>query len=126
MLHPSEARRIIFEHVRPLPTELLPIAEAAGRILAGDIIADEDHPPFAASTMDGYAVIAEDPSPWREIVGRQTAGTVEQITVDIGTAAWITTGAPLPPGANAVVPIEATELADDHVVIQQENVEPGA
>jgi gephyrin len=126
MLHPSEARRIIFEHVRTLPTETLPIAEVAGRILATDVVAEEDHPPFAASTMDGYAVVAEDPSPWREIVGRQTAGTVEEITVDIGTAAWITTGAPVPPGANAVVPVEATELADDHVVIQQDDVEPGA
>ncbi|MGD9714195.1 MAG: gephyrin-like molybdotransferase Glp, partial [Thermomicrobiales bacterium] len=126
MLHPSEARRIIFEHVRTLPAETLPIAEVAGRILAIDVVAEEDHPPFAASTMDGYAVVAEDPSPWREIVGRQTAGTVEEITVDIGTAAWITTGAPVPPGANAVVPVEATELADDHVIIQQDDVEPGA
>ena len=126
MLHPSEARRIIFEHVRTLPPESLPIGDVAGRILASDIIADEDHPPFAASTMDGYAVVAEDPSPWREIVGRQTAGTVEEITVDIGTAAWITTGAPVHAGANAVVPVDATELADDHVIIQQEHVEPGA
>jgi molybdenum cofactor synthesis domain-containing protein len=75
--------------------------------------------------MDGYAVIADDPSPWREIIGRQTAGHVEDLEVSLGTAAWITTGAPVPPGANAVVPVEATEIADEHVIINQEQVEPG-
>lgn len=75
--------------------------------------------------MDGYAVIADDPSPWREIVGRQTAGSVKNFEVVLGTAAWITTGAPVPRGATAVVPIEATECADDHVVIQQDSIDDG-
>lgn len=126
MLQPAEARAMILEYARRFPAEPVPLAEAAWRILADDLIAAEDHPPFPASTMDGYAVVAEDPSPWREIVGRQTAGSVEQIEITDGTAAWITTGAPLPPGANAVVPVESTELADDHVIIHQEHVEPGA
>ncbi len=126
MLHPDEAREIIFRYVRRLGIEEAPLVDAAWRILGEDLIAHENHPPFAASTMDGYAVVADDPSPWREIVGRQTAGTVEEIEVDIGTAAWITTGAPLPPGATAVVPVEATEIADDHVIIHEEHVDPGA
>ena len=75
--------------------------------------------------MDGYAVVADDPSPWREIVGRQSAGYVADLEVGIGTAAWITTGAPVPSGATAVVPVEATELADDHVIIHQERVASG-
>ena len=75
--------------------------------------------------MDGYAVVADDPSPWREIVGRQSAGYIGDLEVSIGTAAWITTGAPVPSGATAVVPVEATELADDHVIVHQEHVAPG-
>jgi molybdenum cofactor synthesis domain-containing protein len=125
MLRPDEARARIFEHVKRLGSEPVTIADAAWRVLARDLIATEDHPPFPAATMDGYAVVAEDPSPWREIVGRQTAGNVEDIEVHLGTAAWITTGAPVPRGADAVVPVEATELADEHVVIHKERVEPG-
>jgi molybdenum cofactor synthesis domain-containing protein len=126
LLHPREAREIIDRFLYGLPEELIPIAEVPWRVLARDIVAAEDHPAFPAATMDGYAVVAEDPSPWREIVGRQTAGTVESIAVDLGTAAWITTGAPVPTGATAVVPVEETEIADDHVIIHHEGIEPGA
>lgn len=108
-----------------MPVEHVSIAEAAGRVLGEDVVAREDHPPFAASTMDGYAVVAEDPSPWREIVGHQTAGHVAPIEVHIGTAAWVTTGAPLPQGADAVVPVESTELAEDHVIISYEGLKAG-
>ncbi|MCA9876900.1 MAG: molybdopterin molybdotransferase MoeA [Thermomicrobiales bacterium] len=125
MVHPDEARALIFAELRRLPVEQAPLAQAAWRVLGDDVIASEDHPPFAASTMDGYAVVAEDPSPWREIVGHQTAGHVAPIEVHVGTASWVTTGAPLPPGANAVVPVEATELAEDHVVIHADDVKPG-
>jgi molybdenum cofactor synthesis domain-containing protein len=126
LLHPREAREIIDRFLYGLPEELIPIAEVPWRVLARDIVAAEDHPAFPAATMDGYAVVAEDPSPWREIVGRQTAGTVESIAVDLGTAAGITTGAPVPTGATAVVPVEETEIADDHVIIHHEGIEPGA
>jgi molybdopterin molybdotransferase len=125
MVHPDEARSIIFANLSRMPVEAVPLAEAAGRVLGQEVVADEDHPPFAASTMDGYAVVAEDPSPWREIVGHQTAGHVAPIEVHVGTAAWVTTGAPLPPGADAVVPVESTELAEDHVIIGHEGLKPG-
>jgi molybdenum cofactor synthesis domain-containing protein len=75
--------------------------------------------------MDGYAGLAEDSSPWREIIGEQTAGFVAPLEVTPGVAVRITTGAPIPPGADAVIQIEHTELADDHVVIHQEVVRPG-
>ena len=124
-VHPDEARAIIFANLKRMPIEPVPLTEAAWRVLGEDLVATEDHPPFAASTMDGYAVVAEDPSPWREIVGHQTAGHVAPIEVHIGTAAWVTTGAPLPPGADAVVPVESTELAEDHVIISYEGLHPG-
>ena len=126
LLHPDEAREKIFERLRRLPAQEVALRDAPWRVLANDVEAAEDHPPFPAATMDGYAVIADDPSPWREIVGRQTAGYVDEIDVNLGTAAWITTGSPVPGGANAVVPVEATELADEHVIIHQDQIEAGA
>ncbi|HEU0116087.1 MAG TPA: molybdopterin molybdenumtransferase MoeA, partial [Thermomicrobiales bacterium] len=123
--HPDEARAIILRHVRPMPVERLPLADAAGRILAEDLVAPADQPPFAAATMDGFAVVADDGSPWREVIGEQTAGFVLDAEVTPGTAIRITTGAPVPRGATAVVKVEATEPAEDHVVILQEDVAPG-
>ena len=125
MIHPDEARATIFRYLRRLPAESVSLRDASWRVLAGDLVATEDQPPFPAATMDGYAVVADDPSPWREIVGRQSAGYIADLEVGIGTAAWITTGAPVPSGATAVVPVEATELADDHVIVHQERVDPG-
>ncbi len=125
MVHPDEARSIVFASLQRTAIEHVPLIEAAWRVLRDEVIAAEDHPPFAASTMDGYAVVADDPSPWREIVGHQTAGHVTAIEVHVGTAAWITTGAPLPHGADAVAPVESTELAEDHVIITLEGLKPG-
>jgi gephyrin len=125
MIHPDEARATIFQYLWREPAESVSLGDASWRVLAGDLVAAEDQPPFPAATMDGYAVVADDPSPWREIIGRQSAGYVADLEVNIGTAAWITTGAPVPLGATAVVPVEATEFADDHVIINQERVAPG-
>ena len=125
MIHPDEARATIFRYLRRLPTERISLRESAWRVLSDDLVATEDQPPFPAATMDGYAVVADDPSPWREIVGRQSAGHVADLEVSLGTAAWITTGAPVPWGATAVVPVEATEIADEHVIVHQERVESG-
>jgi gephyrin len=125
MIHPDEARATIFRYLWRLPMERVSLREASWRVLAGDLVSSDDQPPFPAATMDGYAVVADDPSPWREIIGRQSAGYVADLEVSLGTAAWITTGAPVPSGATAVVPVEATELADDHVIVQQDRVAPG-
>lgn len=125
MLHPDEARRIVLGQVTKLPTEEVSLGDARGRILAQDVVAGEDHPPFAAATMDGYAVVAHDSSPWREILGEQMAGDIGAAEVSAGSVVRIMTGAPLPPGADAVVPVEATELAEDHVLILQDEVSPG-
>lgn len=125
MLPPSEARAIIDAHVHRLPTEHVPVTEAAGRVLADDVIAPADHPPFAASTMDGFAVLAEDLSPWREIIGTQHAGNVLDVEVTEGYTVRIMTGAPLPKGADAVVQVESTELMEDHVVVHEHDPQPG-
>ena len=125
MRPPAEAREIIAEHLPLLQIEHVPLTEAIGRILADDITAPEDHPPFPASTMDGYAVFSQDHSPWREIIGTQNAGDTIDAEVTEGYAIRIMTGAPLPSGADAVVPVEATELVEDHVVIHQEDVAAG-
>lgn len=122
---PREALEIVLAHATLLSAQQIPLAEASGRILASDFVATMDFPPFAASTMDGYAVIANDGSPWRDVVGVQAAGQVIEAEVTPGTAIKIMTGAPLPHGADAVVKVENTETTDDSVIIHQEFVEPG-
>ena len=74
LLHPAEALSIVLAHAQPLPIEPIPLSAAGWRVLAEDVVATENHPPFPASTMDGYAVVADDGSPWREVIGVQTAG----------------------------------------------------
>lgn len=125
MLTPREALDIILAHVQRLPTETVMLMQAVGRVLAEPVIAPEDHPPFPAATMDGYAVIHDDTSPWREVIGEQYAGHVTDVVVTPGTAVRITTGAPLPAGADAVVPVEDVEVVDDHIVIRRDEVRPG-
>jgi gephyrin len=125
MIQPAEARATISRYLWRLSAEQIPLRNAPWRVLCDDLVAGEDQPPFPAATMDGYAVVADDPSPWREIVGRQSAGYVADLEVSLGTAAWITTGAPVPSGATAVIPVEATELADEHVIVHQEGVAAG-
>src|SRR3954463_14377421 len=125
LLHPDEARAIVLRHASPLPIERVPLTDARWRVLAEDVVSGEDHPPFPAATMDGYAVVAGDGSPWREVIGKQTAGFVLDVEVTHGTAVQITTGAPVPPGATAVVRIENTEPTEDHVIINQDDVGEG-
>ena len=123
---PAEAQAKVRSLTPVLPVELVSLTGAVGRFLAADAVAREHHPPFPAATMDGYAVVAEDASPWREVIGDQVAGGIAHLRVTEGTVARITTGAPLPAGANAVVPVEETELAEDHVIIHQEQTVTGA
>jgi molybdopterin molybdotransferase len=89
----------------PLGPEEVPLAEAAGRVLARDVVADRDQPPFAASAMDGYAVRAADAAAGRRlaVVGTATAGARYAGRVGAGEAVRIFTGAPVPEGADIVV-----------------------
>jgi len=116
----EEARRIVEEHaagarrarMESSETAALDLLAARGRVLAEDLVADRDFPPFARATRDGYAVRAADVerTPARlEVIGEIKAGDLaEGCHVGAGQAASIMTGAPLPAGADAVVMVEYT------------------
>lgn len=122
----EEALRIIQREVQPLATLGVPLGEALGYVLAEDVVAEEPMPPFAASSVDGFAVIAADGMGLRRLVGDQAAGYVGDIQVESGTAARVTTGAPVPPGADAIVMVEQTEPGTHQVNILATRIEPGA
>ncbi len=124
----EEALRIVIESAKPLDTERVFIHEALGRVLAEDVLSDSDKPPFDNSAMDGFAVKYEDISeiPAKlKIIGEYAAGTSERLKVERGTAVRIFTGAPIPEGADTVVPVEFTELSDGYVIIKK-NFKKGA
>ncbi len=125
LLHPDEARAIVLANVRPLVPERVPIAEAGERFLANPLIADVSLPPFPAATMDGFAVIHDDPATERKVLGSGFAGDDPDITVVPGTAAKIMTGAPVPAGADAVVQVENTTAGDGIMTITQPHVRFG-
>jgi molybdopterin molybdotransferase len=91
--------------------------QAAGLLLADDILADRDDPPFDKSLMDGYAVRAGDSTTLR-IVGDIPAGTLAKRGIEPGEAMSIMTGAPIPPGADAIIPIEQTSRTGDSVLLK--------
>jgi molybdenum cofactor synthesis domain-containing protein len=104
----------------------MPFQEALGLVLAEDVFADAPMPPFAAARVDGFAVVAADGPGLRRIVGDQTAGYIADVRVGSGAAARVTTGAPIPPGANAMVMVEETEEENGQVNIFAKDIQPGA
>jgi len=124
MLAVEEARRRILEHFSPLEPEQIPILEALDRVLAEDIVAEMDIPPLSNTAMDGYAVRVADTEnaspdhPVRlQVVADLAAGYVLDKPLQPGTAVRIMTGAPVPPGAEAVVPFENAERDGDYVLV---------
>src|SRR5437879_474165 len=122
----EDARRVVAEHaarVRPGGTETVGLPAAAGCVLAEAVSADRDIPPFPRATRDGYAVRASDlvKVPVTLIVtGEIRAGeSAENVPVKIGRgeAVSIMTGAPVPPGADAVVMVEYTSSRSGRVEI---------
>ena len=105
MITVDEARARLFELVSPLPAEEVPLERAAGRVLARDVTARRDQPPFAASAMDGYAVKADEVQlhAMFKVIGEAAAGHRFHGTVGPGQAVRIFTGAPMPEGADFVV-----------------------
>jgi molybdopterin molybdotransferase len=104
----DEARRRVLEAVRPLAAEEVELAGAHGRALAEDVESPIDVPPFDSSAMDGYAVIAG-PAAELEVAGESSAGHPAPGRVEPGTAIRVSTGAVMPAGATAVVPLERSE-----------------
>ena len=113
MLPVADALATVLDYAAPLPVEVVALSDAQGRILAEDVIAGEPLPPFAASIKDGYAVVAGDGPGVYPVIGEATAGRLPDFTLTSGAVAYITTGAPLPPGADAVVMVEQSEVAED-------------
>lgn len=129
MLPFEEAWRRMAAALAPLPPVRKALMEAPGLVLAEDVVARDNMPPFSAAAMDGYAVISGDPSSERAVKGEQDAGLQMDLTVTQGTAVRIMTGAPLPAGADAVIPFEQTKETKEVVrllahVGQGANVRP--
>ena len=108
----NQAMAMIFDKCQSYPRETICAEGALGYVLAADIHAQEPFPPFPASIKDGYAVIASDGPGVRQVLGPVTAGEMSTLKVTPGQVMRITTGAPLPPGADAVVQVEDTELVE--------------
>lgn len=129
----DDAIALVIGAARPIErTVRAPLAEAAGRVLAADVVAGADVPPFDRAAMDGFAVIAEDtsgaaresPRALRRIETVYT-GAVPTRRVGRGECVQIATGAPLPAGADAVVMVERTDGGAHGAVGVQAPVRPG-
>ena len=129
MIPLGDAQSFVLGLCSPLPSVQLPLDEALGCVLAETVVAIEDVPRFANSQMDGYALRAADtdaaPVTLR-VVGSIMAGHVLDRVVGPGEAARIMTGAPVPPGADAVCMIEEAEAArDGSQVVIPRSLQPG-
>ena len=129
MISVTEAIQIVRDQTPSIASEIVPLHDSLGRILAQDVIADTDLPPFDRSQMDGYAVRAQDTqsAPVRlRIIGESAAGKGWHNEMGEGQAVRIMTGAPVPVGADAVQQVELThELKDNTVVELLQSVELG-
>lgn len=142
MIPLDEARQYVLDRVARLGSARVPLADAAGLVLAADVVAAEQVPPFANTAMDGFAVRAADVASvpvTLEVIGTVAAGSTLDGAVGPGQAARIMTGAPMPDGADAVVMVEKTTLDEaagtvlidlsvsegNHVRRAGEDVEPG-
>ena len=129
MIPVTEARQFVLSACAVLTPAEVPLSDASGHVLAEAVRADEDVPPFANSSMDGYAVRAADtarPPARLRVVGAVMAGDDAETSISTGESVRIMTGAPVPPGADAVCMIERTRVeSDGSIVIVEESVTPG-
>lgn len=123
----AEAQEIVRRNISPKPlgVEEVTLSKAYNRVLATNIVSSLDIPPFNRSTVDGYAVKAEDTFSAREnrpsklkICGKANAGELSSAIVKKGTSVEIVTGAPIPRGADAVIMFEETELRGDTLYVR--------
>jgi molybdopterin molybdotransferase len=121
----DEHRRVVAGLITRRPPVMLPLTEALGLVLAEDVVAPLSLPGFDNSAMDGYAVVADDIAATTSeqpvslpVAEDIPAGRTDALTLKSGTAHRIMTGAPVPAGATAVVPVEATDGATDTVSIR--------
>jgi molybdenum cofactor synthesis domain-containing protein len=128
MIPLSEAQHLVLSQCAALPPCRLPLDEVLGCVVSADVMSTEDVPPFANSSMDGFAVRAADtasvPVPL-EVIGSVAAGHVFHGSVGQGQAVRIMTGAPFPAGADAVCMVENTRSDDAGFVTILQSVLPG-
>src|SRR6185369_9460896 len=125
MIPIADAIEIVRSQTYRLPDEAVALTQSIGRVLAEDVIADTDLPPFDRAQMDGYAVRAADVAavPARlQIVGESAAGAGWHHEMKAGEAVRIMTGAPVPAGADAVQQVELTR--EEHGAGYVEILEP--
>ena len=129
----AEARRIVEKYARdsaPTEPELTNLLDAVSLVLAEDLLADRDFPPFPRATRDGYAVLATDvrsvPAQLRNVGSIKAGASVEDSVLSVvpGGCVEIMTGAPVPTGADAVVMVEYTQAVGDKVIVNR-GVKPG-
>ncbi len=124
----DEARADVLDAISALPAERVPLVDASGRVLAEDVAAGHDVPPFPNSAMDGFAVRAADVATTPAtltVLEDVPAGSVATREVAEGTAIKIMTGAPMPRGADAVAKVEVTRQLDDGKVEILESIDRG-
>jgi molybdopterin molybdotransferase len=121
----EEHQRVVANLITPRPPETLALADTLGLVLSDDVVAPLTLPGFDNSAMDGYAVIADDVATAKPdhpvllpVAEDIPAGRTDALTLKPGTAHRIMTGAPVPSGATAIVPVEATDGATDTVAIR--------
>ncbi|NTV04612.1 molybdopterin molybdenumtransferase MoeA, partial [bacterium] len=124
LLSVEAALATVMAHVAPLDAEQVDALSAEGRVLAASISAPEDLPDLPKSAMDGYALRAADGLAPRRVVAELTAGAAPGLLIGPGQAARIMTGAPMPAGADAMIPVEQTEERDGMLSIQRD-LRPG-
>ena len=119
LLDVNKAQQRLLSAFIPKEAEVIPLSAAPGRVLADSIKADKDLPPFSNSSMDGFAVrsgdikLASDDHPIPlEVIADIPAGRVTTAILGADQAVRIMTGAPIPAGADAVVPVEATDFIE--------------
>lgn len=129
----AEARRIVEKYAgvsAPTEPELTNLLDAVSLVLAEDLLADRDFPPFPRATRDGFAVLATDlrsvPAQLRNVGSIKAGASVEDSVVSVvpGDCVEIMTGAPVPTGADAVVMVEYTQAVGDQVIVNR-GVKPG-
>ncbi len=111
----AAARAVVLATARSLESEPVPVREALGRVLAEMVVSTLDLPPFDSSAMDGYALVAGE-ARTLAVRGESRAGRPSELALEPATAMRISTGAVIPRGAEAVVPLERTEPVEPECV----------
>ncbi len=121
MISVSEALERLFSLVRTMPSEVVPLAQASGRVMVAEAVATRTQPPFPASAMDGYAVRATEAATGQvlDVIGESAAGHRFTGVLGPGQAVRIFTGAPVPEGADAILIQENADRAQGNITVRE-------